>query len=110
MDGGPFVITPGSNQRSKLRRTQLRHVSCQVFSEKEIGLHWQIHKHGADYAAATGEKQKMPVAICMGGPPELIFSAIAPPPTIFLNTNLPEFLVAARCGLLSTNTGLDGAC
>jgi hypothetical protein len=66
---------------------------AQVFSEKEIGLHWQIHKHAADHAAAIGEKQKMPVAICMGGPPELIFSAIAPLPD-----NLSEYQFAGILG------------
>ena len=66
---------------------------AQVFSEKEIGLHWQIHKHGADHAAATGDNQKMPVAICMGGPPELIFSAIAPLPD-----NLSEYQFAGILG------------
>jgi 3-polyprenyl-4-hydroxybenzoate decarboxylase len=66
---------------------------AQVFSETEIGLHWQIHKHAADHASAIGEKQKMPVAICMGGPPELIFSAIAPLPD-----NLSEYQFAGILG------------
>ena len=45
------------------------------------------------HAAATGENQKMPVAICMGGPPELIFSAIAPLPD-----NLSEYQFAGILG------------
>ena len=62
-----------------------------MFGPREVGLHWQAHKHGADHAdAATG---RMPVAICLGGPPELTFSAIAPLPD-----NLSEYEFA---GLLS---------
>ena len=64
----------------------------QIFGPKEVGLHWQIHKHGADHAAAWPDG-KMPVAICIGGPPELIFSAIAPLPD-----NLEEYMFAGFLG------------
>ena len=66
---------------------------AQVFGPKEIGLHWQIHKHGADHAAMHGKDAKMPVAICIGGPPELIFSAISPLPD-----NLSEYQFAGILG------------
>ena len=94
MDGGhfvtlPLVVTKDPNSGEH----NLGMYRAQVFGPKEIGLHWQIHKHGADHAAATGENQKMPVAICMGGPPELIFSAIAPLPD-----NLSEYQFAGILG------------
>ena len=63
----------------------------QVYGPKEVGLHWQMHKHGAEHADASDGK--MPVAICLGGPPELMFSAIAPLPD-----NLEEYMFA---GLLA---------
>ena len=63
----------------------------QVFGPKEVGLHWQKHKHGADHAESSGER--MPVAICLGGPPRVIFSSISPLPD-----NLSEYEFA---GLLS---------
>ena len=94
MDGGPFVTLPlVVTKDPKSGEHNLGMYRAQVFSEKEIGLHWQIHKHAADHAAAIGEKQKMPVAICMGGPPELIFSAIAPLPD-----NLSEYQFAGILG------------
>ena len=94
MDGGPFVTLPlVVTKDPNSGEHNLGMYRAQVFSKKEIGLHWQIHKHGADHAAATGEKQKMPVAICMGGPPELIFSAIAPLPD-----NLSEYQFAGILG------------
>jgi len=91
-DGGRFMTLPlvvtadpttGEHNMGMYR--------SQVFGPTEVGLHWQAHKHGADHAdASTG---RMPVAICLGGPPELTFSAIAPLPD-----NLSEYEFA---GLLS---------
>jgi 4-hydroxy-3-polyprenylbenzoate decarboxylase len=63
----------------------------QVFGPKEVGLHWQKHKHGADHADSS--EGRMPVAICLGGPPQIIFSSISPLPD-----NLSEYEFA---GLLS---------
>ena len=91
-DAGPFMTLPlvvtadpdtGVHNMGMYR--------SQVFGPREVGLHWQAHKHGADHAdAATG---RMPVAICLGGPPGLTFSAISPLPD-----NLSEYEFA---GLLS---------
>ncbi len=92
MDGGPFMTLPlvitadpetGTHNMGMYR--------SQVFGSKEVGLHWQKHKHGADHAESTDGR--MPVAICLGGPPQIIFSAIAPLPD-----NLSEYEFA---GLLS---------
>ena len=91
-DGGPFMTLPlvvTANQKTGEHNMGM--YRSQVFGPKEVGLHWQKHKHGADHAEANDGK--MPVAICLGGPPELIFSAIAPLPD-----NLTEFEFA---GLLS---------
>ena len=89
LDGGrfitlPLVVTKDANSGEH----NLGMYRGQIFSKTEIGLHWQIHKHGADHAAQWPEG-KMPVAICLGGPPELIFSAIAPLPD-----NLEEYMFA----------------
>ena len=92
MDGGHFVTLPlVVTKDPKTGDHNLGMYRAQVFDEKNIGLHWQIHKHAADHAAASGER--MPVAICIGGPPELIFSAIAPLPD-----NLSEYQFAGILG------------
>ena len=93
MDGGryitlPLVVTKDPNSGEH----NLGMYRGQIFGPKEVGLHWQIHKHGADHAAAWPDG-KMPVAICIGGPPELIFSAIAPLPD-----NLEEYMFAGFLG------------
>ncbi len=63
----------------------------QVFGPREVGLHWQAHKHGADHADAS--KDRLPVAICLGGPPEVMFSSISPLPD-----NLSEYEFAGLLG------------
>jgi 4-hydroxy-3-polyprenylbenzoate decarboxylase len=53
----------------------------QVFDEKTLGMHWQLHKHGAHHHLKYAkEKKRMDVAIAIGCDPALTFSAIAPLP------------------------------
>jgi 4-hydroxy-3-polyprenylbenzoate decarboxylase len=90
MDGGHFVTLPLVVTKSANGEHNLGMYRAQVHNQKELGLHWQIHKHGAEHAE-RGER--MPVAVCIGGPPELIFSAIAPLPD-----NLSEYQFAGILG------------
>ena len=94
MDGGHFVTLPLVVTKDPASgEHNLGMYRAQVFGPKELGLHWQIHKHAADHAAALGPNAKMPVAVCIGGPPELIFSAISPLPD-----NLSEYQFAGILG------------
>jgi len=94
MDGGQFVTLPLVVTKDPTTgEHNLGMYRSQVFGPTEMGLHWQIHKHAADHASSHGEVKKMPVALCMGGPPELIFSAIAPLPD-----NLSEYQFAGILG------------
>lgn len=53
----------------------------QIFDEKTLGMHWQLHKHGAHHHLKyQGEKKRMDVAIAIGCDPALTFSAVAPLP------------------------------
>ena len=96
MDGGPFVTLPlVVTRHPRTREHNLGMYRAQVFGPREVGLHWQIHKHAADHAAYAREDGsiRIPVALCIGGPPELIFSAIAPLPD-----NLEEYMFAGFLG------------
>jgi 4-hydroxy-3-polyprenylbenzoate decarboxylase len=63
MDGGHFVTLPlVVTKDPKTGEHNLGMYRAQVFGPKELGLHWQIHKHAADHAAALGPEGKMPVA------------------------------------------------
>ena len=92
LDGGPFITLP--LVVTKDPNTGIHNMGMyrsQVFGPKEVGLHWQAHKHGADHAEES--RDKMPVAICLGGPPEVMFSAISPLPD-----NLSEYEFAGLLG------------
>ena len=90
MDGGHFVTLPLVVTKDSNDEHNLGMYRAQVHNETELGLHWQIHKHAADHAA---KGERMPVAVCIGGPPELIFSAISPLPD-----NLSEYQFAGILG------------
>ncbi|MBN16842.1 MAG: menaquinone biosynthesis decarboxylase [Euryarchaeota archaeon] len=92
LDGGPFITLPLVVTRNPDNgEHNLGMYRSQIFGPREAGLHWQMHKHGAEHAESNDDK--MPVAICLGGPPEIIFSAIAPLPD-----NLDEYMFAGLLG------------
>ncbi|HUF92583.1 MAG TPA: menaquinone biosynthesis decarboxylase [Candidatus Limnocylindria bacterium] len=79
-DGGRYITLPGVFTREA--RTGGRNVGMyrlQVFDDRTLGMHWQIHKGGAEHerVAAGG---RMPVAIALGGDPAMIYAASAPLP------------------------------
>ncbi|HJM13665.1 MAG TPA: UbiD family decarboxylase [Candidatus Thalassarchaeaceae archaeon] len=92
LDGGPFMTLPlviTADSESGVHNMGM--YRSQVFGPKEVGLHWQKHKHGAYHAESS--HGKMPVAICLGGPPQIIFSSISPLPD-----NLSEYEFAGLLG------------
>jgi 4-hydroxy-3-polyprenylbenzoate decarboxylase len=53
----------------------------QVIDERTTFMHWQLHKTGARHWRRSMEKkQRMPVAVCLGGDPVYAFCATAPLP------------------------------
>jgi len=53
----------------------------QVFDERTLGMHWQIHKHGAwHYREGEARGQRIEVAVAIGCDPATVFSAIVPLP------------------------------
>ena len=85
-DAGRFITLPIVFSRHP--ETGKRNAGCyrmQVFDACTTGMHWQVHKHGAEHwrrAAAAG-RQTMEVAVAIGGDPAVTFSAITPlPPDI----------------------------
>jgi len=62
----------------------------QVFDERALGFHSQIHKHGAQHQKEAEEKgRRIEVAVAIGPDPAVTFSAIVPLPE-----DLDEMLVA----------------
>ena len=81
-DGGPFITLPmvfTHNPNTGRRNVGMYRV--QIYDKKTTGMHWQIHKVGAQHSREAQEKgQHIEAAICLGGDPCLPFCAIAPLP------------------------------
>jgi 4-hydroxy-3-polyprenylbenzoate decarboxylase len=85
-DAGRFITLPAVFTRDPI--TGARNVGMyrlQVFDDRTLGMHWQIHKGGAEHhrraqEAPAGSQTRMPVAIALGGDPATIYAASAPLP------------------------------
>ena len=81
-DGGPFITLGAVITRHP--ETGLRNVGLyrmQKYDDVTTGMHWQIHKVGAQhYRVARELGRTMQVAVVIGGPPVLPYAATAPLP------------------------------
>jgi len=73
----PIVIT----KNPKTGICNLGMYRMQVYDSKTTGMHWHPHKVGAKHFQLYKELgEKMPVAVCLGGDPAIIYAATAPLP------------------------------
>ncbi len=90
-DGGPFITLPVVHTKDP--ETNIRNVGMyrmQVISENKTGMHWHIHKGGANHFKKYIQKnKKMPVAVALGGDPLYSYVASAPLPD-----NVDEYLLS----------------
>jgi 4-hydroxy-3-polyprenylbenzoate decarboxylase len=92
-DGGRFITFPLVITRSP--RTGQRNVGVyrmQVYDERTTGMHWQIHKGGAEHfrqLERQGQGRRLDVAVAIGCDPATMFSGVLPLPE-----GLDEFLFA----------------
>ena len=84
-DGGPYITMPlvfthdpGSGKRN------MGMYRLQVFDAQTLGMHWQLHKGGAEHWRRSGEEHaRLEVAIAIGADPVVLYAATAPlPPDI----------------------------
>ena len=91
-DGGPYITLPQVITRHvRTGKVNVGMYRLQKFDATTLGMHWQIHKVGAEHereAIRQGES-RMPVAIVLGGDPAMIYAATAPLPP-----EIDEFLFA----------------
>lgn len=90
-DGGPFITLPMViTQDPDTRQRNIGMYRMQIFDAQTTGMHWHIHKGGAaHFEKYKTRKQKMPVAVVLGGDPLLTYAATAPLPQ-----NIDELLLA----------------
>ena len=82
-DAGRYITLPMVFTRDPV--TNARNVGMyrlQVYDDRTLGMHWQIHKGSAEHhrVAEERDRQVMEVAIALGGDPASIYSASAPLP------------------------------
>ncbi|MBE3585763.1 MAG: menaquinone biosynthesis decarboxylase [Thermoanaerobacter sp.] len=80
LDGGPYITLPLVFTRDPV--TGQRNVGMyrmQVFDERTTGMHWHIHKGGAEHIRKYSGP--MPVAVVIGADPAVIYAATAPLPS-----------------------------
>ena len=105
-DGGPYITFPVVITKDP--DTGIRNVGTyrmQVFDKKTAGMHWQIHKGGSKHFQRYRElKQKIPVAVCLGGDPVLGYAATAPMPDNFDELLLAGFIRKKAVELVKCKT------
>jgi 4-hydroxy-3-polyprenylbenzoate decarboxylase len=103
VDGGPFVTLPQvytedpdrpGLARSNLGMYRVQLAGNQYVPNREVGLHYQIHRGiGVHHAAAIQRGEALRVNVFVGGPPALSVAAVMPLPE-----GLPELAFAGALG------------
>lgn len=102
-DGGPFITLPQVYtedpdapgwRRSNLGMYRVQLSGNQYATNREVGLHYQIHRGiGVHHTAARRRGEALRVSISVGGPPALAVAAVMPLPE-----GVPELTFAGALG------------
>lgn len=81
-DGGRYITLPlVFTKDPETGGRNLGMYRLQVFDGKTTGMHWHVHKNGAEnYRRHQKIGQRMEVAVALGGDPATIYAATAPLP------------------------------
>lgn len=82
-DGGRFITLPLVFTRNpETGRRNCGMYRMQVFDSRTTGMHWQVHKQGAEHyrRSKAGGARRMDVAVAIGSDPATMYSAILPLP------------------------------
>ena len=89
-DGGRYITLPLVITRDPV--SGVRNVGMyrlQEYDDRTLGMHWQIHKGGAEQSERYRAGERIPVAVAIGGDPAATYAASAPLPP-----GIDEFLFA----------------
>jgi 4-hydroxy-3-polyprenylbenzoate decarboxylase len=102
LDGGPYITMPLVHTRHPVRGSRnIGMYRLQVFDQRTLGMHWQLHKGGAEhYRVAEERGQRIEVAISLGDDPALVYAATAPLPPEIDELMLAGFLRRQRVELV----------
>jgi 4-hydroxy-3-polyprenylbenzoate decarboxylase len=91
-DGGRYITMPLVFTRNpETGKRNCGMYRMQVYDETTTGMHWQVHKHGAQHLRnlRRGGGGKLDAAVAIGADPISVFSAIMPLPE-----DLDEMMIA----------------
>jgi 4-hydroxy-3-polyprenylbenzoate decarboxylase len=102
-DGGPFITLPivytedpdkPDWRKSNLGMYRVQMAGNDYETDREVGLHYQIHRGiGVHHAAAIRRGEPLRVNVHVGGPPALMLAAVMPLPE-----GIPELAFAGALG------------
>ncbi len=107
-DGGRYITLPlvfSKNPQTGKRNCGMYRM--QVYDAKTTGMHWQLHKQGADHyrqLLAEGKQTRMDVAVAIGADPATIYSAILPLPPELDEMMIAGFLRAKPVEMVKCET------
>jgi len=91
-DGGPFITLGMSHVRYKDGRRNMGLYRLQVYDDRTLGFHTQLHHDGARARHGYANGERMPVAVAFGGDPALTYAATAPLPPFLSEVMFTGFL------------------
>jgi 4-hydroxy-3-polyprenylbenzoate decarboxylase len=91
-DGGPFITLGMSHVRYKDGRRNMGLYRLQVYDDRTLGFHTQLHHDGARARHGYAPGERMPVAVSFGGDPTLTYCATAPLPPFISEVLFAGFL------------------
>lgn len=104
-DGGRFVTLPLIFTKDINGKRNCGMYRMQIFDKKTTGMHWHPNKDGArHYLSYKKERKRMPVAVALGGPPEVIYAATAPLPYGFDEMIFAGFLRKSPVSMVKCKT------
>ncbi|MEI7751347.1 MAG: UbiD family decarboxylase [Candidatus Omnitrophota bacterium] len=106
-DGGKFITFPlviTKDPETNQRNTGLYRMH--VYDDRTTGMHWQIHKDGAEHfrKLGKGSKGRLPVACVIGADPATMFAAACPLPSGMDEMMLAGFLRKKSVELVKCKT------
>jgi 4-hydroxy-3-polyprenylbenzoate decarboxylase len=113
-DGGPFITLPQVYteepgkpgwQHSNLGMYRVQLAGNQYARDREVGLHYQIHRGiGVHHAAALARGEPLPVNVFVGGHPAMSLAAVMPLPEGMSELSFAGALAGHRIPLATRST------
>jgi 4-hydroxy-3-polyprenylbenzoate decarboxylase len=91
-DAGPFITLGLGHTRFKSGHRNMGLYRLQVYDDRTLGFHTQLHHDGARARHGYAPGERMPVAVSFGGDPALTYAATAPLPPFLSEIMFTGFL------------------